>query len=508
MDSSKLKAIFVAAFSLLFALYLGIAAATAQKEMLVWIGGGAFLAICLLLGKHIWILIPASLGMKGVLNFLPGSPAPWHLITAVVAGFTVLRILTRQQRIQIHWTGMETAIALVGLTVLQAALRNPVGLHIMGGDSAGSKPYFVFAVAFVAYFLVSNSGADFKTWRWAVIAYIMCSLIDASINVYSAFSPTFAANTIRFYSNVSELAVSDIAYSSDISDTRIDQFSQYAGTLGLIACTFWRPLGALNFTKPWQGIVALAALVTTFLSGFRTVLAVLAVYFTLGSILRRKPFDAIISIILGIVLAAVVAVLVPNTSLPYSVERIFSIIPGYNASSRIQKDTEGSKDFRFEMWELALTSDKYIKNKWLGDGFQFSADEYNAREAMRMKDFRMTGGMNNVDMFMITGAYHGFHVETIRFTGVVGLIAATSALFVFMVFGYRNIKAYRDQPGWGHVLFICMPALIGPWWAWLVFAEYRGDFPLWIAFSCGMIKLLHTIHKRDRANLPVPTGNS
>ena len=53
MDSSKLKVIVIVVLALMFALYLGIAAATAQLEVLGWIGGGLFLTLCLMLGRHI-----------------------------------------------------------------------------------------------------------------------------------------------------------------------------------------------------------------------------------------------------------------------------------------------------------------------------------------------------------------------------------------------------------------------------------------------------------------------
>jgi len=503
MDSTKIKALIVFILALFFALYLGIAAATAQLEVLAWVGGGLFLILCLLLGRHVWILIPATLGMQGGLNFIPGSPAPWHLMTAVVAGFTLLRIAIRQQRIHIRWTGMETVVLLVGLTVLQAMLRNPVGLAMLGGDSAGSKPYFIFGVAIVAFFLISTADANFRTWQRAVMAYLVISLLDSASALISGFSASYAQTMIRFYSNISYDAANTLNYNSNITDIRITEFAPLAGTLGLIACTFWRPLGALDFTKPWRAVVAFGAVTGTLLSGFRTTVLALFVNFILGSVLRRKPIDAVVCLALGIVLAAVVVIAVPSSSLPFSVQRVFSFIPGY-ARTDIAKEAKSSEDFRFEMWELALTTDKYIHNKLLGDGFQFSRDEYNAREAMRLKDYRLTGGMNGVDMMMITGSYHGFHMETIRFTGVVGLIAATAALIVFAVFAYRCIRAYRDQPGWGHVIFVCMPYLTAPLWTWLVFGDYKSGFPMGLALA-GMVKLLYTIHQNDQATVTAST---
>jgi hypothetical protein len=489
MDSSKIKALIIVVLALFFALYLGVAAASAKLEALIWLSGGLFITICLLLGKNVWILIPATLGMRGGLNFLPGSPAPWQLMTAVVGVFFLLSWLTRVQKIHLRWSGMETAIFLVALTILQAFLRNPTGLSILGGDVAGGKPYFVFGVAMIAYFLISTAESDIKTWRWAVIAYIIFALGDAFISALSGLSPAFAGLMIRFYSNVSFEAAQSTGYSGDVLETRITQLAAFGSILGLIASSFWRPLAALNPRRPYRIVIVLAAVVFTLLGGFRGNAALLFTHFSLGSILRRKFLDVFVVTIAGALLLGAFLVAVPTAKLPYSVQRILTILPGVQVQSQIAQDAENSSELRFEMWKLVLTTDRYISNKLLGDGFQFSASELAAREARMFGDYRMTGGMTTEENFLATGSYHGFHAETIRFTGVIGLIAATAALIVFAVFAHRCIKRYRGEREWGAVLFICMPFLIHPLWYWLIFGAYKTDFATLIALA-GMVKLL------------------
>ncbi len=492
MDSSKIKALIIVVMALFFALYLGVLAATAQLEALIWVAGSLFIGICFFLGRNIWILIPATLGMKGGLNFIPGSPAPWHLMTAVVGCFFLLRWLTRVQKIHLRWSGMETAIFLVALTVLQAFLRNPTGLLILGGDVAGGKPYFVFGVAIIAYFLISTAESDIKTWRWAVIAYIIFALGDACISAISGLSPAFASYMIRFYSNVSFLATQSEDYTGNVLESRITEFATLGSILGLVACSFWRPLAALDLSKPYRIVIALAAVVLTLLGGFRGNAVLLFTHCSLGSILRRKFLDVFVVSIAITLLIAGVLIAIPTYKLPYSVQRILTILPGAQVESRIAQDAEKSSQLRFEMWKLVLTTDRYIANKLLGDGFQYSSNELAAREALMLGDYRMTGGMNTEEMFLATGSYHGFHAETIRFTGVIGLIAATAALIVFAVFAHRCINYYRGEREWGTVLFLCIPFLIHPLWYWLIFGAFRNDFPPLIALA-GMIKLLSSL---------------
>lgn len=488
MDSSKIKAIIIVVLALFFALYLGVAAATAQLEAVAWIGGGVFLAVCLLLGKHVWILIPATLGMQGNFNFLPGTPAPWHLMTIVVGVFFVIRFAMRRQSLSFKWTWMETSLLLVALTIAQAFVRNPVGLSMMGGDVAGGKPYFVFALAFAAYALLMLSDTNIKTWRWAVILYIVFAFFDGVLNAASAMSPALAGAMIRIYSNVSLDTVGMVASEISLTEDRISQFAQIGSLLGLIACTFWRPLAALDARRPWQFVIAVIGVGLVLLSGFRSAIARLCVNFILGSALRRKWLDIFVCLFVGFLLLMGLIAGGFTRSLPYGVQRSLSFLP-IDVSTDVAMASQGSSETRFEMWKLALTTDRYIRNKILGDGFNISARELKAREDWRFGDVRMRQQMTWMEQSMEMGSYHGFHVETIRFTGAVGLLAATLALIAMAKLAFQMISSFRNGSYWGYILFICMPFLIDPLYYWLVFGAYRADFPVLIATS-GMLKLL------------------
>lgn len=492
MDSSRIKALFALLIGIPVAIWLGVSIAQDQAETVLWITGAAFLFLCLALGRHVWILIPATMGLSGALNFIPATPYPWILMTAVVGGFTLLRIASRRQLPKFTWTGMETGVVLVALTIAQAFLRNPTGFAVLGSELAGGKPYFVYAAAFAAYVLVATADADIKSWRIAVIAFIAGTLVDGTISALSAVYPNFARLMLAYYSNVSLDAAVSLNYYASLEDTRLDQFVAIGATLGLMASTLWRPLGALDLTKPWRGLTALTAVVLTLLSGFRSYSTRLVVYFTVGSIARRKPFDVIAIFVLGAVAVAVMTTLVPSHKLPYSVQRVLTVIPGYEARDDIEKGAEGSTELRVQMWKLALFTDRYISNKVLGDGFQLSAIENRAAQAFARRDIRTLQSMNIEDVLLANGSYHGFHAETIRFTGVVGLIAATIALITFAIYAGRNVRIFRNHPCWGYVLFISVPFLIDPFWYWLVFGAYKNGFPQLIA-NAGMVKLAYEI---------------
>lgn len=498
MDSSKIKALIIVVLALFFALYLGVAAATAQLAAAAWIGGGVFLTICLFLGKNIWILIPATLGMRGAFNFLPGTPAPWHLMTLVVGAFFLIRLAMRTQYLHFKWTWIETGILLIALTILQAFVRNPVGFSVLGGDVAGGKPYLVWFLAFAAYFLIIMSPTTFRTWRWAVILYIVCAIGDGIVTALSAFSPAFAGFIIPIYSNVSLDAASGMMEAEFAERDRISELAQLGGILGLIACTFWRPIAALDITKPWQFLVAASAGILILLSGFRGALARFAINFVVGSALRRKPLDILIVGFLGSLALIFIIAGGLATSLPYGAQRALSFLP-IEVDASVEMAARGSSETRFEMWALALKTDRYIHNKFLGDGFNISARELKAREDWRMGDSRMRQQMTWMEQAMEMGSYHGFHVETIRFTGVVGLIAATIFLIAVAIRAFKTSALFRNTPYYGYVLFICMPFIIHPLWYWFVFGSYRSELPLILAMT-GMVKLLQKIATHESQN--------
>ncbi len=500
MNSRNLTGFAIIALGVPIALWLGVSVAQEQVTTVLWVAAALFFCVCLALGRHVWLLIPATLGMRGTVNALPGSPDVWALMTIAVGFFTFARIAVRRQDFKLHWSGMETALLLVALTILQAGIRNPVGLSILGGEVGGGKPYFVFALGLAAYVLVATANADIRSWRWAVLAFAVGAALDNLIAIAGETSPTFAKYVLRYYSNVSFAAAQDLNWSTDIEDVRLGSLGRLGALLGLVACTFWRPLGALDLGKPWRAVTAIGAVVLLFLGGGRGPMARLVTNFIYGSALRGKWMDVVIGCTAGIMFLAGLIVAMPTNQLPYSVQRVLSALPGLNLNLRsdVVADATHSSELRFDMWRLALTSDKYIDNKILGDGFQVKQRELDARLAYTFGDYRMSGGMDTLEMFMSTGSYHGFHAETIRFTGVVGLIAASGALIVFGVFGMRCIRRYRDSPHFGFVMFVSMPFLIHWWWFWVIFGSYREQMPSTIA-TAGLVKLLWVIHKRETA---------
>src|SRR5690606_33019173 len=127
---------------------------------------------------------------------------------------------------------------------------------------------------------------------------------------------------------------------------------------------------------------------------------------------------------------------------------------------RVEMDAEGSTEWRVEMWKEALTSEKWIHNKWLGDGLGFTKAEFETMKNVSASDQGAIGmsGMSAVqESFMISGGYHSGPVQTIRTVGYVGLAILIIGFFRVAVHAHRQIQRSRNTEWFPVTLFICLP---------------------------------------------------
>ena len=122
MDSSKIKLIIILALALFGALYLGIAAATAQMEAVLWVVGGLGLTICIALGRRIWVLMPFMTSIGLVLP-IQGNFSTMFIAQILVIGFCSILFLMRKLPMIIRFTELEFWSLMFILCVVQVYLR-------------------------------------------------------------------------------------------------------------------------------------------------------------------------------------------------------------------------------------------------------------------------------------------------------------------------------------------------------------------------------------------------
>jgi len=496
MDSSKIKVIIIVALAMIFALYLGIAAATAQFAAVAWVVGIGSLVVVLALANNIWLLIPFGLILQGTVNALPGSPPVWAIGTVVTLGMFTLRFAMHKRDFSFKFDMLDFAIILQIVAIMQAYVRNPTGLLMFGGETAGGKPYLNFAVAIIAYFCLSVVKTDMKMFRIAVIMMVVATIGDGLIGVLSDYIPLLAMVVLPIYSNTNVgVALSGEASNTDTGIARAGgAFGEFGRSLGVICFSMARPLHCLLPTHPLLFVSTGIAFVMVLLSGFRSMLVYLFVVFVVSAFIRRRYFDIIAISVAGVLGLCLLIGSGQVRNLPYGAQRALSFLP-IELDERAREDADQSSNWRFEMWELALTTDRYIQNKWLGDGFAVSAREMRA-QLDAAQGFATGVVIDNKEAFLARGSYHGFHVECIRFTGAFGLACAIFAMVVFFRKAVELVRHYRYHPLFPYIAFVCIPFLIYPFWSLLVFGAYRVAFPQFLA-SAGLLKMLDALRIKE-----------
>lgn len=495
MDTSNLRAFVIIFLAGCMAVYLGIAAATAQLVAVGWIAGVASFIFILSLGRHVWALIPVGSMLAGTLPFIPGYPSVWYAMTPVATMMLMLRFLMRAKNFTYRFCWMDVAILLHVGALAQAYMRNPTGIALFGGSSIGGRPYIDYSVAIFAYFILATVKTDLKVVKKVIFFMILVAFADQFMMALTSFSGGLARAVGKVYSNVDyDANFAGAGYTVDIGTARLTSLSGLGVLMSLLLFSFNRPLECFLPWRPKQFLSMMFTIAVIMLSGFRSNLIKMGCYFIAGTTIRRKPMDFVIAAAPAIVLLSLMLAVGPR-SLPMAAQRTLSFLP-IDVDPSIRESAEGSSDWRFEMWRLVLTTDRYIKNKMFGDGFGFSAAEHEAQVQNSMGVRKYTG--DSIDAFIAKGSYHGWHVEAIRFTGVLGLIIGIIILFMFARNAWILVKHHRGTDFQPYVCFICIPFLIEPFFTLFVFGSYKGSFITYIAMS-AMLRLCYGLYLEEQS---------
>jgi hypothetical protein len=490
MDFSKIKAVIVAVVTTFLALYLGVSAATAQFEAVAWVLGVAGFAICLLLGRRIWLLIPFMAALDIGLR-LPGQPDSLLLGQLLVIGFCIFLFLLRKLDFRIIFGEIELLMLVLALVVVQAYLRNPVGLNIFGGMSVGGKPYFIFAITCMSTVILCGIKVPEKHLAYILRLSIIGGVANLVIGVAGQFVPAIAYLTGASYTNSSEVDYTrSNAPIDERASGRIGYFAILSKNLSLWIVSFISPIRAI--LRPMWITFCMVALAAGALSGFRTCLMAVLVTFLIG-IFYRDGWRYVVIGLFGfaacIVLLVAVNLIVP---LPPNVQRSLSFLPG-TWEERYKKDGASSTEWRMEMWKDALFTDLWIKNKWLGDGLGFTGQELAriAKQQYGASATRATAGADErTESFLISGNYHSTIVSTVRTCGYLGVLFLLVTMFRISIHANRLIVKCRQTPWFPLALFVGIPPIM----AFAFFAISAITFlqvTSTLFLSAGLIRMLH-----------------
>lgn len=464
----------------------GSLAGSGRLGMVGMIVGGIILTgLLLFLRERIWVVIPAVWMLGGRVELLPLPFSVAHLGIMFAFGAFLMLKAFKIIRLKPKWSLVEVWLLVVLLYLATVFLRNPVGVEALGSERVGGRPYFNVAIACAAFWVLARSVVASRDAFLMPILAVAGNAVQAGINIVADLFPSTLGSLSKVYSGITaleELEATDVVPGEG---GRRNYLLGIGSSSILAACARWRPFTIINPLYPLRFLVFLTGMMALFLSGFRTGLVTAFLTFLLASYFRRgvgEVVKALIPAVLGIGLLVAAQGTIIN--LPWGAQRALSFLPG-KWDHAAKSDAEGSTEWRVYMWKNMLIGNRYIENKWLGDGFGFTRQQYQIMAANR------TSGSwaDTQENFMITGGVHSGPVSTIRFVGYVGLALFLPLLVLVAVRGWRLIRRSEGTPFYPLALFIGIPAILHPPTFVFIFGAYEGDLPI-IILAIGFQKML------------------
>jgi hypothetical protein len=490
MDSHKLKLIVVAVLSLFAALYLGVAVATAQMEAVAWVLGGLVLVACVGLGRRVWLLIP-FLGAVGLSVRLPGLPSTLLMGQVLALTFSALIFLSRRLPYRLRMTELEFWMLALSVMVLQVYLRNPAGLWIFSTDTVGAKAYFLYAVSLAAAILLAGVLATPADLKAVIRLSIIAGLLNLCVSAVGRFVPTVGYWLGTQY----ELGSSN----NDVETgeaTRELTLAVFGKNLSLWISAFVSPLKAM--LHPLWGPLVVVSVLAAGLSGFRNAIAAVGLTYLVGLVYRSGWISVWISAFGGIVALCLLSLANVVHPLPPNLQRSLSFLPG-TWEKRYVRDGQNSTEWRLEIWREVLLSDRWIRNKVVGDGLGFTRRELEYQAGVVDRNLVGTGRSGfdfQRESILASGDYHSGPVTTIRVIGYAGLAVLLLFQIRLAVHAHRQIRRCRGTEWYPLALLVGVPLVWNPVFFVLIMGTFQSG-SIMVLMGAGMIRLLEN-------NLPLP----
>jgi hypothetical protein len=490
------QSIIAFAVGIFLAIWLGLNIVTEQTETILKIIAAVLFLICFALGRKIWLLIPfaASLGLN---LRIPGQPDSLLLAQIAFIAFSIPQFLMRKLPYRFQFTELEFWMLMITLMIAQVYMRNPAGLNVFGGDTVGGKGYVLYVIALTSALILCGLRVPASDLKWVMRLSIAGGILNLAASILGVLVPT-----IGFYLGQSYTRSDGVNYENreaidTRAATRVGFLTQLGGNLALWISCYISPLIAL--LKPLWLMLILVSVGASLMGGFRNGIMIVGLTFLLGIAYRSGGMGVLLSSFMGmggIALLAAINLLAP---MPPNVQRALTFLPG-TWEERYKVDAKSSTEWRVEVWKEALLTDRWIHNKWLGDGLGFSAAEL----AAQMNDRKgaragISGFSAHRESILANGDYHSGPVSSIRVIGYIGLVIFLLAQIRLAVQTHHLIIRYRFTEWFSLTLLVGIPVIILPLVFVFIFGAFKTAAPIFL-ISCGLVSIL-------KNNLPLPNSN-
>jgi hypothetical protein len=493
INASKIVPIVVVGLAIVIAWIAGNGVADENYTSVALSLGTLAVIAMVSLGSRSYILIPICWGLTGQISVLP-LPFSVRQLVIILASVIFIQgaIFKTNQGIKTGRKAIDIWIWVNILYIIIVFFRNPVGINALGGDRVGGKPYVDVALGLMCYLILRGQRISGSLAMKLPKYVLMASIFTAVAGAIGFFLPQVGDELSYFYSDFSSsgtLGISSNAISNFSSGTRWI-FAQSLGiSLILYVVSACNPARLMDINNLKFGVTYLLGIVAILASGFRSALIQVLLMTTVAVWMRERIMGLFKIIITVFVLASgAVAISYLPIKLPTTFQRALSFLPG-NWDQVAILDAQDTTDWRLEMWKMILSSDRYIHNKILGDGFGYLRADYERSLEIASGKQQLSQTDAQQEMFMIDGDYHSGPLGAIRFVGVVGLALFLPLLFLSVKMAMSLIGASQGTGYQFCSYFFSLPVMILPLFFVFVIGDYRQDLVA-LMFSVGMMRML------------------
>lgn len=485
---------------MLFAFFAGSYVAEEDyTPIAIVLGGLVGITLVFSVGTNAYLLIPMCWPLIGSIHLLP-LPFNVRQLAMIFASVIFISgvIFKRGGGKKVPFDALDLWVWINVGYLVTVFFRNPVGINVLGGDRVGGRPYVDVALGFMAYLILRRETISPKMARLIPLVWLSGEMINGMGGLVGLYLPTLGSKIGMLYSTFLPV-IGQKEMSIELGETRFASLQSLGTTLILFIVCSVNPTHLIrpgNFIKLGGYFFGLILIM---LSGFRNAL-MSSFLITVFSAMLRDRFMGIVKILTIVFLGAIFGVLFSYSSinLPFTFQRTLSFLPG-NWDPTAVEAAKDSSEWRYEMWRLALNTDRYIHNKLLGDGFGMSRQDFERVLEASTGGVGFVGESVTQEHFMVSGQFHSGPVSSIRFVGYVGLAFYLILLFLLAQAAYRLINKSRGTPYNFLAMFLGIPTLTYPIFFLIIFGAFEVDI-INSLFYTGAVKMIDNSIKGEDYN--------
>ena len=478
----------IAGSGLIFALYAGNWIAEENYSSLATILG-VVVGLCLFVGfgKVGYLLIPICFGLGGQISVLPLPFSVQQLVIMLAIGFFIAKKIFKSDRNKIHFEKIDLLLWANILYLGIVYFRNPVGINALGSDLVGGKPYVDFFLGVFSYVILAGYVITPKQSKDIVKYNVILMLSVALICTAIVFLPSIGNVLGKFYSAFSTWSIAE-GSEVEVGESRLTGLQGGGAVLVLLSICSANPMRMLSPNNYRYLLMYLTGIILILLSGFRSAIFGSVLLTALGSVLREKTvgaFKFLFAIFVFVSLFTTISY--TDIKLPITAQRGLSFLPG-NWDQEAVNDAQESSQWRYRMWELMMTTDRYIRSKMWGDGYGFTRKDFDIMINSHLGLGGYGGPDAHLEPHLIQGSVHSGPISTIKRVGYVGL----GLLLIFMgalsLYGFRVIKMAQGSPYQLISFYYGLPVIMAPFVFLFIFGDYNDITGM--MFQLGMLKMI------------------